>query len=210
MHRIYVSILMLCICCSTTLAQTFRSFVYKMQNEPEYISETLSDFYEFLDENFPNGIPQDRLSEYKDVMRYFNIWKSRLGIKDGVLSQYPYIEYSQKNAITPIRPDMDAAAWELISPKRFPTQILGLVSEVLSDYSADGNHILSSENGGLWRFNNTSGGWDNVTDNINMPGIAATEIIRNPFHPNHLIASTGNGFSLKFIQQTLKNVYFSL
>jgi len=52
---------------------------------------------------------------------------------------------------------------------------------------------LSSDYGGLWKSQPTGNSWKNVTDDLRIPGLSATEIIRNPINHDHIIASTSSG-----------------
>lgn len=127
MKSIIISIILCCSLSSFINAQSFSVFLSRLENEPENFSDIFNEFNQFVDANFPNRIPQEMLSEYKAVIRYYRIWKSRLGILDGKLSQEPYLRYSRDRLQSPSCSGVDAANWECIGPFSYPTQFLGLV-----------------------------------------------------------------------------------
>jgi hypothetical protein len=87
----------------------------------------------------------------------------------------------------------DQALWELVGPTSIDFHNMGLVDEVLFNPEQEEDYLLSPNHGGLWKNRQTGNSWENVSDDLLLPGIAATEMIRNPFDNNHIIASTGSG-----------------
>ena len=152
-------------------------------------------FDSYLQQEYPDSIPKSKLSNIKDYYRTINFWKSRLSIDNDAVSSLPYIESINTFMSQSYCTGTDPANWELVGPSNFPAsqQVNGLVTQVLNDPNNPNSYLLSSDYAGIWK-NQTSGNtWHNVTDNLHMPGLACSQMIRNPFNPNHIIASTFGG-----------------
>lgn len=145
----------------------------------------------YLKTTFPDSIPKEKLSEIKNYYRFLNFWKSRLGVANNATNFEDY--FNNLSAITGYCYETDSADWKVIGPSALPDQYLGLVQQVLYDPENPGLSILSTEHGGLWKQQVSGNSWKNVTDDIRLPGISATEIIRNPFNHDHLLATTASG-----------------
>ena len=151
-------------------------------------------FQTFILAEYSDSIPKEKLPNIKDYYRYYKFWKSRLSYEQGNASHDTYLQATNSlNNSGGYCNQQDLANWELHGPATLPCQNLGLVSEVLGNPSNPNDIILSSEHGGLWKYQTTGNTWINVTDNLFLPGISATSIIRHPGNPNHLFASTGSG-----------------
>jgi hypothetical protein len=137
----------------------------------------------YISQTYGDSIPDSVLSSYKNYLRYKYIWGSRLGISEGEPSYTSYTEAAINNLLDPICDDGDTASWEVMGPVSYPTQWLGLVDEVLYDPLYPERIIISSDRGGIWvrEYDSIGWGWHNVTDQLRLPGLCASEIIRNPF-----------------------------
>lgn len=145
----------------------------------------------YLKTNFSDSLPKEKLSEIKNYYRFLNFWKSRLGVENSITNYDDY--FRNLAAISGFCYEEDSANWEVMGPSELPDQYLGLVQQVLYDPENPEISILSTEHGGLWKQQVSGASWKNVTDDIRLPGISATEIIRNPFIHDHLLATTASG-----------------
>jgi len=174
-------------------------YYWKGLFDKPYEFAAITDTFEtYIKDTYPDSIPQNKLKNIKDFYRYVYFWKSRLGIINDSLSYLPYAQAAWNNSLTPYCDDPDAAQWELLGPKNYDYQCLGLVAEVLHDPENPGNYLLSSDHGGIWKNQSSGNSWVNVTDELRLPGLSATEIIRIPdpdYPQQHIIASTGSGMS---------------
>lgn len=150
-------------------------------------------FDNYILTNYTDSIPESALPAIKRYHRYRYFWNSRLGIENGITSYMPYTKAAIDNMLNPICEGTDDAEWELIGPSEYTDQELGLVDEVLFDPENTNRIIISVDRGGIWVKQDSGNTWRNVTDDLRLPGLCASEIIRNPFDHDHLIASTGSG-----------------
>ena len=164
---------------------------------PSEFNNVMDSFDVYLERNYPDSIPSDKIAGVKDYYRFINFWQPRLGVIDSNFSYQPYLE-SVLDTLYPICGGNDSANWEILGPVELPTQYLGLVSEVLNDPENSDSYLLSSENGGLWKRYQQSSIWENVTEYLRIPGLSATEMIRNPFDNEHIIVSTGCGIEANY------------
>lgn len=141
--------------------------------------------------NFANGIP----IEVKSYYRFYSMWKDRLSVDDnGDLS----FETFQKAAIN-YRNNYncnsnDPANWEQLGPVQYTSQYMGFVSCLSFNPTNPDDILISSNHGGIWKSRTTGNSWENVSDDdIGMPGVSATEFVRDPYNSNHIYASTGDG-----------------
>lgn len=109
------------------------------------------------------------------------------------MSYLPYTWAAIDNITNPICSGPDSADWQLLGPAQLDgdKQWLGLVQEVLYDPANPENYLISTDRGGIWKKEGNT--WKNKTDNLRFPGLAATEIIRDPDSSTHLFASTAWG-----------------
>ena len=171
-------------------------YYWKGLFDKPYEFVAITDTFEtYIKDTYPDSIPQNKLKNIKDFYRYVYFWKSRLGIINDSLSYLPYAQAAWNNSLTPYCDEPDPAQWELLGPKNYDYQCLGLVAQVLHDPENPDNYLLSSDHGGIWKNQSSGNSWVNVTDELRLPGLSATEIIRNPFNDQHIIASTGSGMS---------------
>ena len=181
---------------SVTYGQINISSWRAFEENPELIKTQASIYETFINDTYPDSIPQNLRSEYKAYLRYMYFWQRRLGEDaQGELSYKPYYQAAIDNKQNPICLSDPLADWGLIEPGYEISQNQGLISEVLYDPLNPDEPLVSSNHGGLWKFNSSLEYWYNVTDsdNLRVPGISATEIVRNPFDHNKLYASTGSG-----------------
>lgn len=125
-----------------------------------------------------------------------NHWGRRLGYNsNNELSYDPYSQVALDFIDNPICVSDNYANWEPLQKYNSSVQQDGLITEVLYDPQNPDEPIISSNHGGLWKYKDNLCYWYNVTDDVNLrvPGVSATEIIRNPFNHDILYASTGSG-----------------
>jgi hypothetical protein len=164
-------------------------------NDPSEFSNVMDSFNLYIQRNYPDSVPKDKEIYIKDYHRFVNFWQHRLGLSESNLSYEPYFQAVKANMINPICQGEDLANWQILGPTHHTSQELGLVTEVLDDPNNPNVYLLSSELGGIWKRYDQSDIWVNVTKSMRIPGISATEIIRDPFYHDHIIASTGGGLS---------------
>lgn len=164
-----------------------------LYTSPYDYSTLVDSFYIYVNSTYPDSIPYDKLKNIKEFHRFVYFWNGRMGIMNDSLSYLPYSIAAKENSHTPYCSSADPAQWELKGPETLEHVWLGLVAEVLYDPNNPDNYILSSDHGGIWRYQSSVNKWVNTTDVLRYPGLSATEIIRNPFNNQHLFASTGGG-----------------
>ncbi len=170
---------------------------YKITSDPTNFWSDIHDYENYYKSKYPESLPEEKLGNIKDFYRFVNFWKSRMGLVDGQLSYLPYYEALNDfslNSISSYCTESDPAEWELLGPVSYQTQSLGLVDEVLGDPNNPNSIIIGPQRGGIWKHQTSGNSWVAVTDNLRVPVLNASEIIRNKFNPNHLIASSGNNY----------------
>ncbi len=177
-----------------TIAQENDYSWYKIIDDPRNFWQDVHEYESYYKSEYPESIPEEKLGNIKDFYRFVNYWNSRLGIVDGELSYEPYIEAIKEFNLNPYCEGTDPAQWELLGPVAYSSQYLGLVDEVLGDPNNPNNFIIGSQRGGIWKNQTSGNSWVNVTDNLRLPGLNTSEIIRNKFNSSHIIASTGIGY----------------
>jgi len=165
----------------------------KLAFEPEHFDQIVDTFNTYLSKTYPDSVPQDKLSNIKDYQRFVYFWKSRLGIDSSQASYEPYQKAVINNLSRGYCATGDPANWEMAGPVTYSKQLLGLVRQVLHDPNNPGSYLLASDYGGIWKIRETGNSWENVTDNLRSPGLAISELIRDPNNANHLLASTSSG-----------------
>lgn len=145
----------------------------------------------YLKTALTDSIRREEFSNIKNYYRFLNFWKSRIGVENDITNFENYFE--NLNTLSGYCDENDPANWEVVGPIELPDQYLGLVQQVLYDHENPDGSILSTEHGGLWKQQSSGNSWKNVTDELRLPGISATEIIRNPFNHDHLFATTASG-----------------
>jgi photosystem II stability/assembly factor-like uncharacterized protein len=176
------------------LAQIDDQYWEKIEIDAHHFTTVTDLFNNDIGAHSSDSIPQERIKSIKNYYRFINFWKGRLGaIDDTTLSYTPYLKAGINNIFNPYCTESDSANWQLLGPTSLNMQWLGLVASVLSDPETPGYYLLSSDRGGIWQSQSTGNSWANVTDNIKLPGLTATEMIRNPFDNYHIIASTSGG-----------------
>jgi hypothetical protein len=175
-------------------AQENNNYWRKLEVDAQHFTSVTDLFNNDFSAKYPDAVPNTKLKSKKDYYRFVNFWKCRLGlIDDTTLSYTPYSKAGINNIFNPYCAESDSANWQLLGPASLDIQWLGLVTSVLSDPETPGHYLLSSDRGGIWQSRTTGNSWVNVTDNIKLPGLTATEMIRNPFDNMHIIASTSGG-----------------
>jgi len=135
-------------------SQTNVSSWRKFESNPNLIKTVGPEYNTFVKQNYSDSIPQSDLSEYKAYLRWMNFWSKRLGEDNtGNLSYEPYFEAAKNLAINPYCDGSDLADWELIGPVTSDEQNQGLITEVLYDPVNPDVPLISSNHGGLWKFN---------------------------------------------------------
>jgi hypothetical protein len=197
---------------SQTNFMSWRTF----EANPDLLKTQLDEFETYFAENYSDSMPAHEKSELKAFLRYKHFWFTRLGsYTENKLSYKPYYDAVVSFSQNPICDENDQANWELLGPFEAieenygPIQNSGLISELLYDPLDPERLLISSNHGGLWIFDPSEGSegeWKNVSDNLRLPGISATEIVRHPFEHNTLFASTGNGlYSSKYGMGIIKS-----
>ncbi len=131
---------------------------------------------------------------YKHYARYMQYWHNRLGVDaQGNLSYQPYFDAIIANRAQPVCNGNDPAHWELLDVPMTKAQEQGLFTEILPDPDYPERYLISSNHGGIWKFNPDNKRWYNVTDDLRIPGVSATDFLRSPFDHNTIFASTGSG-----------------
>ncbi len=131
---------------------------------------------------------------YKHYARYMKYWHNRLGVDaQGNLSYEPYFDAIMANREQSVCNGNDPAHWELLDVPITEGQEQGLFTEILPDPDYSERYLISSNYGGLWKFNPSNNRWYNVTDDLGMPGLSATDFLRSRFDHNIIFAATGHG-----------------
>lgn len=193
---------------SIAFSQMTMSSWRAFEDNPNLLKTENSKFQDYISKTYRDSIPEEQRSEYKAYLRYMYFWQRRLGqYDDEILSYQPYYEAALDFSQNPICTSTDLANWELLGPHSTTSQNLGLITEVLYDAENPNVPLISSNHGGLWKFNTFTDKWYNVTDNMRLPGISATEIVRHPFYHDIIFASTGNGiFNTKYGIGIIKSI----
>ncbi|NOY49175.1 MAG: hypothetical protein GXO88_01200, partial [Chlorobi bacterium] len=175
----------------------------KTNTDDDYWKRLIVDegnFYQIVDlfevqliNEYPDSIPKSKMSNINEYERFFNFWNSRLGLYSNTISYQPYQDEITNQISAPYCYSGDPANWELVGPVANSKHLLGLVRRVIHDPSVADSYLLASDYGGLWKKQQNSNSWVNVTDNFHSPGLAISEIVRDPKDNNHLIASTSSG-----------------
>ncbi len=182
----------------------FLSFIiisYTQENESSWlkVKNNAHEYFSIVENyqnwiNSSNSLHKENKANEKDFYRFIHFWNARISTdENGNLSYEEYFKAAQAFSENTKHKDGDLADWELVGPEFFTTQNIGLVDEVLFDPESSGNYLLSPNHGGIWKSQQSGNSWKNVTDAMALPGIAASEMIRNPFNNNHIIASTKTG-----------------
>lgn len=174
-------------------SQVTDSYWEKIESNAANFTQVSDSFNIYINSTYSNSIPSDKLGNIKNYFRFVDFWKSRIGLINDETSYKPYQDAIIGLLADPICDSRDPAAWELVGPVTYAKQKMGLVSQVLHDPNNEGSYILSSDYGGLWKSQETGNSWKNVTDALRIPGLSASELIRNPKNNNHLMASTTGG-----------------
>lgn len=148
---------------------------------------------DYILSTYPDSIPESVMPALKRYHRYNFFWNSKLGLVNNEASYMPYTKAAVNNMLNPICEGSDDADWELLGPSSFTEQFLGLVDEVLHDPLDASRILISCDRGGIWVKQDSGNAWRNVTDDLHLPGLCASEIIRNPFDHDHILASTATG-----------------
>lgn len=181
---------------STAFSQMTISSWRAFENNPELMKTQLDDYQNYIRVNYPDSIPGEEFGEYKAFLRFMYYWHGRVDYDEqGELSYKPYHNAVKQYLLNPVCISDPLANWEVLEKVQNYSQEEGLITEILYDPQNPDDLLASSNHGGLWKYNSTLDYWYNVTDTDNMriPGIAATEIVRDPFDHNKLYASTGSG-----------------
>ena len=175
----------------TIIAQVNDNSWKEMLQDGASFYSTKNNFEAYVRQEYVDSIPNSKLSNIKDYYRFVDFWKPRIGTTNNLTNYSDY--FANLNNSIGYCTSTDMANWELLGPTQYKSQYMGLVQQVLYEPRYPNSNILSSEHGGIWKQRSNGNSWNNVTDNLQLPGISATEIIRNPFNSDHLIASTASG-----------------
>ncbi|MDD4604547.1 MAG: T9SS type A sorting domain-containing protein [Bacteroidales bacterium] len=172
--------------------------------DPQNFFSIWNNYDQYLATTYPDSIPSSKKAEIKPAIRFFKFWKSRIAMVNGQLSYSPYLNDILQGSVNPVCTGTDQAQWQLLGPSSLiqgEVQYQGLVTSVLNDPFNSGSYILSAEGGGIWKRQANSNQWVNKTDNLHLPAICATEILRDPFVNTHLYATTGkDNFGIGIIE----------
>ncbi len=192
MKKIIISAILLLLSV-IAFSQITDNYWNKLESTANNFSQVSDSFDIYINSTYPDSIPQDKLGNIKNYFRFVNFWKSRTGEINNEVSYKPYQDAILNLLTDPVCNGEDPANWELVGPVSYGSQMLGLVSQVLHNPQDSGDYILSSDYGGLWKSQATGESWKNITDMLRIPGLSATEMIRNPKNNNHIIVSTTGG-----------------
>lgn len=138
------------------------------------------------------------LGSLKDYYRFQSFWSRRIG-RPGASSYKDISRLVQTLSMAQPCGGADYSNWKLVGPKHVDNktgmgaQLMGLINEVLGNPNDPADILIAPLSSGIWKYDQLNNSWYNVTDNLGLPGIAVTEIMRNKFDPNYVIASTGVG-----------------
>jgi len=182
-----------------SLTSVLNGFCQINDNTWQSISSDVKDFYTvknqyeaYIHQQYPDSIPIEKLGNIKNFYRMVNFWKRRIAFENDSTSFLPYIQSINNHEYMPVCGATDPANWELVGPSNLSMQANGLVSQVLYDPNTPDSYLLCADHGGIWKNQITGNTWRNVTDELKIPGLACTEMIRNPFDNNHIIVSTSS------------------
>ncbi len=176
-----------------SIGQITDDYWYRLDDNGANFKQITDTFDMHITNEYPDSIPfsvQPNINEYE---RFVYFWKSRLGINNGQTSYEPYKDAIINALNAPYCVTGDPSNWELVGPVSYSLQSLGLVRQVLHDPDNSGSYLLASDFGGIWKNQQTGNSWVNVTDNLRSPGLAISELIRDPNNHYHLLASTSSG-----------------
>lgn len=180
--------------CSQIYAQLRQSSSWQeIKYSPENTISVVNNYENYLNTVDVNTLSDPEVFDIKQYYRFMNFWKSRVAVDASGNYDYTlYTKLAQTIQYDPFCEGSDPANWQLLGPVAYSDQNLGLVDEVLYDHSS-GDYLISSDRGGLWKRRNNTQSWYNVTDDLRLPGLSATEIARNPYDNSHLLASSAGG-----------------
>jgi photosystem II stability/assembly factor-like uncharacterized protein len=163
----------------------------QIENNPNLLKTLQEPYEQFYAQKYQDSLHP----EFKAYNRYLRYWNDRLGVdSNGELSYTPYFQAALSNASNSICTGDDPADWQLMGPSYHPEkQQQGLFTEVLYDDAYPDKLLISSNHGGLWKFNPNTNKWYCVTDDIRFPGLSANDLMRHPFDSDIIFAATGNG-----------------
>jgi len=171
----------------------------------DLIDDNAENFYEI--DAMINSILQSKsdidTSEGGEVNKYTRwrwFWNKRMGdpiylSKKGSFNDYikAVIELSELAvcSTSPIESN-----WTLLGPISMPLQQMGRVDAVARDPNNTSIVYAGTPVSGLWRtwnINTTTPVWQNITDNLQLPGLGILDILIHPTNSNIMYIATGLG-----------------
>ena len=127
---------------------------------------------------------------------FVHFWDRRMTDANG--GDYTSIVNALKSyAATVSYPIFDEAQWELLGPVTvdnhtgMDNQRIGSISEVLGNPDDDSDILIGTTHSGIWKYQAITDSWYCVTDNLGIPCLGITSLVRHKFHPDTIYASTG-------------------
>ncbi|NOU48268.1 MAG: T9SS type A sorting domain-containing protein [Bacteroidales bacterium] len=152
-------------------------------------------FYKSKKENAPENTKIQGLKNYE---RQRNFWRTRVHGNDTVHDSYSkYAEqlllYSRNLSLIPEKSKDNT--WEFLGPINVSSHNQGIIVSLY--INPDNINNIYAGTGASGMFRTTDGGqhWENVTDNIPMPGIGVIDIAVNPLDSATIYISTGNALN---------------
>jgi hypothetical protein len=134
----------------------------------------------------------------KKIGKYTRYWQDRLN-EDGTLGRmtraFPERGIGEKSLDDGVFCTTDDAEWNCLGPFNYKNlhphpQRTGYVQEIYAP--VDSSYvIIGSERGGIWKKDEGSTIWRNVTDHTNIPIFQISSIEADPFDPDHIFVSCG-------------------
>jgi len=180
---------------ATSLFSQINDLYWKrIKSDPKNYVTIIEDYQNWLKTKYPDSIPSGALPNLKEFYRYVNYWTPRLGTdENGEFSYLNYYDVASDVYLDPICDTSDLAQWELVGPDSLPEQQLGLVDEILYNPRVSDEYLISPNHGGIWKSQSSGNSWVNKTDIMQLPGLSASEMIRNPYNTDTIYASTQYG-----------------
>ena len=161
-------------------------------NNYYYYTQKLDAVFDSLIEQTPDTV---KIPGYNDYNRYKEFWNTRVYNCDTATGNYSkYIEqlnlYSQNPSMIPTVNMSNT--WEFVGPKNLTSHNQGIIVSLYIDPNNINSIMAGTNNSGLFKTTNGGQDWENVTDNIAMPGLGICDIAVNPNNPSEIYIATGN------------------
>ena len=152
--------------------------------------------------------------------RFNHFWSSNVAPgSDGDGDPFIYLEALMQYAQTGLEDLCDQtnnSNWSQIGPTEFPVQKMGMVTALARD---ENNHAVAyagTASGGVWKTTNltsTTPNWVNITDDLNLPTLAISDLLIDPNNSNVIYATTASnrgGYSVGVLKSSDAGASWSL